>query len=199
MSNTKRLKLAFYGGSFNPIHNGHITVAHDVIEQFEFDQFYFVPVSHPPLKHAPDMVADSHRLKMLELALKPYPYFKIFDLEIKTGGISYTYSTVQKIKEEYPHATIYWVIGADQVLQLHKWHKYEELCKEIEFIAMLRPGDNEVSLNAHTQAVIHWVNTHLLQISSTEIRHRILQGRPVEFFLPNEVYSYIQKHKLYIK
>ncbi len=197
-------KIACYGGSFDPVHNGHLTIAQDVWEQFKPASLLWIPTFLSPLKKNIPTPAK-HRLALLKQALKPYPHFKILDTELKAQGLSYTYNTIQHLKVEFPKAKFYWIIGLDQVAQLSKWYEFEKLCQEIEFIAVSRPALKLVSSastftippQAPPQARIHWVKNHLMQISSSEIRYRIGQKLPIQPFIPESVYKYIAKYNLY--
>jgi nicotinate-nucleotide adenylyltransferase len=217
--NKNKRRIALFGGSFNPVHNGHITIAQDVWEHFKLDRLVWIPVANAPLKPNVRLVDAKHRLAMLRKALKGYSHFEVSEIEIERGGVSYTIDTVETLRLLFPKDHLCWIIGEDRLKQLHRWHRAKELCKMVEFIVLKRSDPSkkhdgmkwsnldktrmQVLLNKafKTHGIepkLHWIPGRLLDISSTEIRERIKKKDPVDFFLPYAVNSYIHKHRLYI-
>ena len=150
-----------------------------------------------PLKSRQPIASDEDRIKMLELAVAECPGFGILDLECQSDQISYTYDTVVKLREKWPEAVLYWIIGKDQLLNIHKWRKISDLAQKIEFICVDRPHYSAEFENIVTTIRLHWVQEHLIDISSTGVRDSIKIGKSIEGLVPQSVAKYIQKHNLY--
>lgn len=188
--------IGILGGSFDPIHLKHLIIAQDTLEQMDLDGIFFIPTSISPLKHTQHpFVLPEHRLKMINFAIQDYPSFHLLDCEIRRGGQSYSIDTVRYLKKEYPNYTFSWIIGADQVQQLPQWKESEDLQRLIDFIVVKRPGYGVQSPSSN----FHWIESHLFEISSTEIRSRVSKGQSVAHFLPQSVYQYIKDNQLYGK
>ncbi len=186
--------IAFFGGSFDPVHIGHILVARDVLELCDIDKIYFMPAFISPFK-PPSVASPKDRLKMLKLALKDEPWAFIEDLELKKEEVSYTYKSALILKEKYKQTPTF-IIGYDAYLTLHNWYKYEELVKIVKFI-VVRRGKNNIILNKDVDAI--FCDTRTIDISSTEIRNRIKEGKSIKHMVPDNVLKYIHKWGLYAK
>lgn len=190
-------RIGIYGGSFDPVHLGHLVIAQDALEQAELDRLYFVPAGQSPLKKSQMHASPAQRLAMLELALQDRPNCGILDLEFHRKGPSYTYDTIMELRLRWPDAEIYWLIGADQVEQLPRWHRIEALLDEIHFLCVSRPGYDLTLPEGMDEARFFVLAERQIPISSTEIRDRLKHAKPVDFFLPPAIVSYIQEHSLY--
>lgn len=190
-------RIGLFGGSFDPVHSGHLILALDVLEQAGLDEIRFIPAARSPLKGSLPHATGKQRLTMLNLALQGYPFFKVDARELQAGGTSYTYKTLQEIQGEEAEADLFFIAGADQVSRLQDWKHPEIIYQIATFIGLERPGE-----------VLEWpesipvdrclsVQARLLQISSTEIRQRVREGRCPEFFLPSPVVDFIRKERLY--
>ncbi len=186
--------IAFFGGSFDPIHIGHILIARDVYELCDIDKIYFMPAFISPFK-LPPIASPNDRLNMLKLALKDEPWASIEDLELKKEEISYTYNSALILIEKYKETPTF-IIGYDAYITLNRWYKYEELIKVAKFI-VVRRGEDSNSMNKDIDAL--FCNTRIIDISSSEIRKRIKEGKSVRHMVPENVLEYIHKEGLYVK
>jgi nicotinate-nucleotide adenylyltransferase len=184
------MRLALFGGTFDPIHNAHLTVAQEAADQFHLDQVWFVPAAHPPHKLDQSSAAYEDRYRMVELACQADPRFVASRLE--EGGLkSYTIETIEKVraKDEEP----YFIIGADAFAEIASWHRWQELLRLTDFIVVTRPGHN---YTAPPGARVHRLDTVALPVSSSEIRKALAHGElPSE--LPSSVAAYIANKGLY--
>lgn len=191
-------RIGIIGGSFDPIHNGHLIIALDACEQFELDTVLFVPAYLAPLKAKAPASSPDHRMAMTRLAIEGESRFACSDVDFRFGSTSYSVRTARAIGEEHPGADLLWILGSDQLAQLHHWRDVGELAALVSFIAFERPGSVSAAasdLPAHLR--IHRGNSRQLQISSTEIRERLKSGRPAKYFLPANVFDYIKAENLY--
>ena len=190
----------WFGGSFNPIHHGHLICARAVAEQRGFDKVVLVPSSQPPHKrlHA-EMAAPEHRLAMCRLAVEGSDLFEVDDLELRRDGPSYTLDTVRELRRRgWPE--VHWMIGADMLQILPFWHEPAALLAETRFLIVARPGwslDWD-RLPPEYQALRKDVVTApLVEIRATEIRERVREGKSIEYLTPEGVERYIGRHDLY--
>lgn len=197
MADQEVKKIGFLGGAFDPIHLGHLIIAQDAHEQAELDSLYLVPTAQSPLKANTPHSTDQQRMDMLVAATKELPQFGIIDDELKRGGESFTYDTVASLRERWPTDRLFWIIGADQVQQLPRWHRIADLIKIVEFICVGRPGHKLEYPIGIPHERLFTINSHAFDVSSTEIRSRIAAGRSSRFYLPQAVNDYIEKESLY--
>jgi nicotinate-nucleotide adenylyltransferase len=184
------MRLALFGGTFDPIHNAHLTVAREAADQFALDQVWFIPAAHPPHKAAHTGAPYEDRFRMTELACQVDPRF-IASLLEAGGGKSYSVDTVERVRElgQQP----YFIIGADAFAEIPSWHRWQDLVRLTEFIVVTRPGH---SYSAPPGARVHRLDTVALPVSSSEIRRRLAAGEtPPE--LPPAVARYIAARDLY--
>ncbi|MDD2568279.1 MAG: nicotinate-nucleotide adenylyltransferase [Clostridia bacterium] len=205
MTNTVK-RLGIMGGTFDPIHYGHLVTAEAARSRFQLDEVVFVPAGHPPHKQKKKVTDAQHRYMMTLLATVTNPYFKISDIEIARGGISYTYDTVRFFKEKYNgKLEVFFITGADAVSEIMTWKKIDSLIRECNFIAATRPGysfDNFTSNNVFPQLLISklaFLEVPALAISSTDVRRRVENSEPIKYLLPETVETYIYKNALYEK
>jgi len=192
------VKIAFLGGSFDPVHLGHLCIAQDAFEQLQLDQVVFVPAAKAPLKTGSLNADDRHRFEMLRLAVEGDARFSVSDMEIRRGGVSYTIDTVLQLKKEFPGDHLFWILGGDQLALLPKWMRAEQLVREIEFICLDRPGCPVPEAPAIAGLRLHRCQGHLMQISSTEIRDRARRGLSLDFLMPHKAIVYLRENHLYI-
>ncbi|MEM7673114.1 MAG: nicotinate-nucleotide adenylyltransferase [Verrucomicrobiota bacterium] len=188
--------IGIYGGSFDPIHIGHLIVAQDCIEQFNLDEVVLVPAAASPLKSRSPRASDTHRINMVSKAVENVANFSVSDIEIKRGGVSYSIDTVEAFRRLHPEAVLYWILGRDQVNQLEHWHQIEDLVRAVKFLAVERPGFAAEDMPTSSIEVTR-VRSHAIEISSTEIRDRFQHGLPNDLFLPRSVLAYIEENALY--
>ncbi|MGB0371778.1 MAG: nicotinate-nucleotide adenylyltransferase [Opitutales bacterium] len=191
-----RRHIGIYGGSFDPIHLGHLIIAQDCLEQLNLDEVVLVPAAASPLKSRSPIVSDEHRLEMARKAVESIAHFSVSDVEIRRGGVSYSIDTVAAFRKMHPDAVLYWILGQDQVNQLEHWYSIEELAQNVTFLAVGRPGYELDDVSDGRIEVTH-VKSHAVEISSTEIRERFKHDLPNDLFLPTSVLAYIRQNGLY--
>ena len=202
----KGMKVGICGGTFDPVHLGHLTVAEMVRCEFGFDKILFIPSGKPPHKNLDSVTDPIHRLKMVQCAVSTNPNFEAVSIEVERGGYTYTVDTLNQLHELYPEGTeFYYIIGADVVMDLLKWKKAEEVFTLTSFIALMRPGfqDEEFKtrinyLQSKYEVDIIGFEAPLIEISSTFIRDRVKCGKSVKYFVTEPVEMYIKENKLYI-
>ncbi len=179
-------RIGLFGGTFDPIHHGHLIMARDVMELDQLDEVIFIPCSQSPLKQTRTQASDEERLTLLKLALCEEPGFSLSDWEIRRSGISYTIDTVIHFQNQYPSRDFFWLVGEDQAVSLDRWHRIEELRKLITFRFMHREGSES-----------HLTLGRRLDISSTEIRRRVAAGLSIRYLVPEPVRLEILRRGLY--
>lgn len=192
-----RMKIGFLGGSFDPVHFGHLIAAQDVLEQFHLDRLILVPAAQAPLKPSDVQSTSEDRLTMLRTAIEWDHRLEISDFELGKGGISYTIDSVRHFKAMFPHDQLYWIIGGDQLPLLHKWKDIGELAKLIEFIFLERPKHAAKPHPDIPGLILHRCDGHLIEISSSELRARVQRGLSLHYFCPQKVIAYIEAKRLY--
>jgi nicotinate-nucleotide adenylyltransferase len=199
------LKIGIMGGTFDPIHYGHLVTAEAARAKFNLDQVIFVPAGNPPHK-VDQMVTDkNHRYLMTLLATATNPYFEVSRIEIDREGYTYTIDTVKNFNVEFQgKAQFYFITGADALNQILTWKDAESLLKICEFVAATRPGYHHDDLfkdieylTVNYNSRIHFVEVPSLAISSTDIRERVKSNQPIKYLLPESVENYIYKNNLY--
>jgi nicotinate-nucleotide adenylyltransferase len=193
------MKVGLMGGTFDPIHNGHLMAAQSALESEGLQEVWFMPTNVPPHKPRTQGASAEQRWEMVCLAVEGQPGFKPVDVELRKGGVSYSIDTVTQLRSEYPEHQFYYIIGADMVGYLPKWYKIEELARLVTFIGLERPGYrvNPSELpDAIRNAVVAAVMPQM-DISSTEIRNRRQQGKSIRYWVPDRVQQYIEVNRLY--
>ena len=168
------MKIGFLGGSFDPVHFGHLIAAQDVLEQYQLDRLILVPAAQAPLKPRDVASSPDDRLTMLRAAIEWDRRLELSDFELQKGGISYTIDSVQHFRAMLPQDELYWIIGGDQLPLLHQWKDIGELAGLIEFIFLERPRHPSKPHPEIPGLRLHRCDGHLLAISSTELRDRTL-------------------------
>lgn len=191
------MKIGFLGGSFDPVHFGHLIAAQDVYEQYHFDRLFLVPAAQAPLKAQDMQSVTEDRLAMLRAACEWDHRLEIADYELNKGGVSYTIDSVRHFREQFPHDKLFWIIGGDQLPLLHKWKDISQLAAMVEFIFLERPGHPSKPHTDIPGLRLHRCDGHLIEISSSELRQRVRQGRSLNYFCPQKVIAYIESKKLY--
>jgi len=192
---TKKVKTGLFFGSFNPIHNGHLMIAAYMTEFTDLDQVWFVVSPQNPLKEKNTLLADHHRLAMVNLAIEDDLRFKSCNIEFKLPKPSFTIDTMAYLTEKYPSKEFVLIAGSDILPTFHKWKNYTELIKQYTFLIYPRPGSSESELSANPS--FHLVNAPRIMISSSFIREGIKQGKDMRYFLPDKVWDYIGEMHFY--
>ncbi|MGE5629573.1 MAG: nicotinate-nucleotide adenylyltransferase [Caulobacteraceae bacterium] len=198
-------KIGIMGGTFDPVHYGHLVAAEVVRAELDLEKVIFIPTGRPPHKRAENVSESEHRYLMTVLATAANPNFEVSRLEIDKDTVTYTVDTVKDLIGIYGKDTlIYFITGADAVLELLSWHKVEELLSLCSFVAVTRPGFNKQELEQKVAEIksnyngeIICIEVPLLAISSTDIRDKVKNGMTIKYLLPEEVEKYIAKTGLY--
>ena len=191
------MKIGFLGGSFDPVHFGHLLAAQDVYEQYKLNRLILVPAAQAPLKPQEMQSSPWGRLDMLHLAIEWDKRFEISDVELQRGGVSYTIDSARHFRAMFPHDELFWIIGGDQLPQMNLWKDITELAGMLEFIFLERPGHPAKKTPDIPGLRLHRCDGHLIEISSSELRQRVQRGLSLHYFCPQKVIAYIEAHKLY--
>ena len=190
-------RLGVFGGSFNPIHLGHLLVADDVRRQMRLDRVLFVPTCRPPHKHAP-MTPYRHRLAMTRAAIVREPGFELCRIEESRPGPSYTVNTLAGIAGLYPGAALFLVVGSDQYREISGWHQPQLLTRHARIVVMNRPGTTRPALlPGHARKRVLFRTVIQVAISAAAVRARLAKGHSVRYMLPVKVSKYLTRHRLY--
>ncbi|MBS3946003.1 MAG: nicotinate-nucleotide adenylyltransferase [Melioribacter sp.] len=187
-------KIGILGGTFDPVHNGHLITAQYVREKRNLDRIIFIPCNISP--HKTDLLSSSaeHRLNMVKLAIDNIPYFDYSDYELKAEGISYSYNTLLYLSEKYESLEL--IIGYDNLLVFDKWYQPDEIIRLASLVVMKRKTDIEEKRNRFFEKAV-LLDTPNIEISSTDIRERVRNNLPVDFLVPESVKKYIYETNLY--
>jgi nicotinate-nucleotide adenylyltransferase len=185
------MRLALYGGTFDPVHHGHLVLARDALEELQVDRVVFIPANLSPHKQATSPAPASLRREMLAAAIAGEPGFTLDDSELQLSGPSFTIDTVERIRATYPDSQIYYLIGADNVRDLHTWRRIDDLRQLVEFVVFGR-GDG-ASQSANPFRTLN----RRIDISATEIRRRVARGDSIRYLVPEPVRSIITANQLY--
>ena len=189
------MKLGIYGGSFDPVHLGHLLVAQAAVEELGLDKLFFVPAAQSPFKTENEMAPASARLQLLRLALAGKMNCEVDDQEIRRGGISYTIDTLRAYAKKFPAAKLFYLIGADNAAKLNEWREPAELAKLAEFAAVPRPGGSPPIFPPPFRG--RTLRGFPFGVSSSEIRARVKAGLPVEHLVPAAVAGGIRESGVY--
>ncbi|HZR15781.1 MAG TPA: nicotinate (nicotinamide) nucleotide adenylyltransferase [Verrucomicrobiae bacterium] len=189
-------RIGLFGGSFDPVHTGHLLVAQAAREELRLNRLYFVPAAQSPFKPEREPTPAKERLRLLRLALAGWDWCEIDEQEIRRGGVSYTIDTVRDYVGRLSGAELFYLIGADQVSQLIKWRAAEELARLAEFVVIPRPGQNSAMVPAPFRG--RQLSGFPVAISSSQIRARVKAGLPLEPLVPRAVAEAIRNNGLYL-
>jgi nicotinate-nucleotide adenylyltransferase len=187
------MKIGILGGTFNPIHLGHLIMAEEVRQKICLDRVVFVPANLPPHKDDGEIIDACHRLKMLKLAIRGNSYFSVSDIEIKRGGRSYTIDTVKEFTKIYPDDQLYFIIGSDLVKYLNEWKDVKDIIALVQFVVATRPGYPLKNLPSYMTTI----DIRAVDISAFEIRQCIKENRSFRYLVPEPVRQYIVKKGIY--
>jgi len=201
---TRRKRIGILGGTFNPIHLGHLLIAQDALEQVKLDVVKFVPSATPPHKTADGLASARDRMRMLKLAIRGNESFEMDDIEIQRGGKSYSVDTLTELRRRDPRSNFYFIIGADSLRELHLWREVERVVKLCTFVTIPRPGfepkpaiDQRLDAATRKRLRQHVLQGHVCDVASREIRTRVATGRSIRYLVPDAVYQYIRRRRLY--
>ena len=187
------MRLAIFGGTFDPIHNAHLAVARAAAERFDLDKVLLVPAQSPPHKHGVTHAPFAGRLRMVELACQGEPRFKASPIEQGTAS-SYSIHTIETVRARLaPDDRLFFIIGADAFAEIESWHRWRDVIRAVEFIVVSRPGHR---FNVPPGASVNRLETVELPVSSSEIRRKLADGNE-SVDVPAAVLAYIREHRLY--
>lgn len=212
-------RIGLFGGTFNPIHFGHLRGAEEIRESFALREVIFIPAAIPPHKATESVLEARHRLEMVKRATSSNPYFSTTDIELKRHGKSYSIDTIRYLLERYPKG-LYFILGRDAFVEIETWKEFQQLFSLCNFIVMIRPGSQATPFNDQLQKTLMsafrydpeikaWIHASgqtlyfkeisYLDISSTKVRELIGKGGSARYLIPAEVEAYIDQYKLYRK
>lgn len=197
-------RLGIMGGTFDPIHYGHLVAAEMARSEFGLSKVLFIPTGKPPHKDRNDITASGLRFEMLEYAIQDNPEFDISTMELERKGRSYTVDSLRILSLAWPIHDLYFITGTDVLREIFSWREAKEILKMTQFIGVARPGFDATDFrlevqqdHSEVQGRIHHLEVPALAISSTDIRARVKRGQPIRYLLPESVRQFIQQHGLY--
>ncbi len=190
-------KTGLFFGSFNPIHIGHLIIANHLVEHSELDELWFVVTPHSPHKEKKSLLKDHHRLMMVRLAIENYPKLKACKIEFDLPQPNYTINTLTVLQEKYPDRAFYLLMGEDNLAGFKKWKNYESILKYYHIYVYPRLTKKEIPADLKNHPRIHFVKAPVIEISATQIRKDIKEGKNVRPLLPPEVFRYIEEMNFY--
>lgn len=200
----KNRKIGIFGGSFDPIHNGHLAIAKSAYQDFDLDEVWFIPAGHSPNKKESNMTPAGQRAKMTELAIASIPYFQLSRIEIEAAETSFTYLTLEKLKKNNPFDTFYFIMGADSLDYFEKWRYPDRICACANILVAVRDDwdctkvkEKIAEIKKLFQAEISLLSVKKMDVSSHKIRSDIANGIPVSDRIPDAVEKYIKEKGLY--
>ena len=191
---TKRRRLGVMGGTFDPIHNGHLVAASEVASALELDEVIFVPTGQPAQKTV--VTKAEHRYLMTVIATAANPRFSVSRVDIDRSGVTYTVDTLNDLRLQYPDCDLFFISGADAIAQILAWKEISKVWSLARFVAVTRPG-HRMELPDAPEGNIESLEVPALSISSTDCRQRVATGKPIWYLVPDGVVQYIGKHGLY--
>ncbi|MCS6976233.1 MAG: nicotinate-nucleotide adenylyltransferase [Gemmatales bacterium] len=190
------MRLGVFGGSFDPVHYGHLILAENSREAARLDLVLFVPAPRPPHKLDREQTPFFRRVEMLELAIAGHPAFQVSQIEKDRPGPSFTVDTLTQLQAERPEAELFLLLGSDSLQDFPLWYQPERIAELATLVVTLRPGaEKPTNLPSHFRVL--WVDAPRIDISSTDIRNRVRTGRTIRYLLPRAVECYIETHRLY--
>jgi len=188
--------IALFGGSFDPVHLGHLLVAQAAREELQLSRLFFIPAAQSPFKPDRKPTAPNERLRLLRLALAGKTWCEIDEQEINRGGTSYTIGTARDYYRRFQGAEIFYLVGADNVAQLPKWRESGELARLLQFVVIPRPGETDVQFPAPFRG--RMLKGFPLGVSSSQIRARVKAGAPIDHLVPAAIAEAIRNNRLYL-
>lgn len=199
------IRKGIIGGTFNPIHIGHINIAYEAIYNLSLDKVVFMPNGNPPHKNNAEVADGKYRLDMIKLAIEEEEMFEISAYEINKCGVSYTYETLKYLKDKEPETQWFFISGVDCLMDLHKWNSPDEILKNCNLVVFSRSGYSKEEIFNQKKRIeqkykksIIYLDIPLIEISSTAIRNKVEKKQEFSYLVGNKVSCYIKKNKLYL-
>jgi nicotinate-nucleotide adenylyltransferase len=197
-------KIGIFGGSFNPIHIGHLIAAQETLDAMKLDKVIFIPAGNPPHKSQRNLAAAEDRYDMVKLAIQNNPGFEISSMEMERSGKTYSFDTLKELKEQCKDIDMHFIIGFDTLKELHTWRNIQGIFDIVSFVVVNR-GNEALEIKQWIEdrvrtygGTIEYVPIPDIEISSTDIRHRIQDGRSIKYLVPDTVEQYIKSRGLYM-
>lgn len=200
------MKIGIVGGTFNPIHLGHLMLGEYAYREFNLDEIWFMPNGNPPHKQLSEIaIATKHRIAMTESAVCDTEYFKVSKFEIEKDHISYSYKTMDELTQLYPEHEYFFIVGSDSLLMIEQWRCPEKLLSKCTILVAIRESVDNTAVEEQIQYLhqkytckIQLLPMPIFEISSSDIRNRIRMNKTIKYVLPEATVSYIREHELYI-
>lgn len=200
----EKKRVGILGGTFNPIHIGHLVLAENAYTQFQLDYVMVLPTKNPPHKQNQDILGDDYRVEMINRAIREVPYFRLSTIELERSGISYTSETLEYLKMSYPDTNFYFIMGADSLYNIESWKDPDIIMKCVYLLVATRDFTSDEQLNKHInylkmkyKALIYKISVPNIELSSELIRHRVQSNDTIKYFVPQAVAEFIYEKKLY--
>jgi nicotinate-nucleotide adenylyltransferase len=194
------MKIGLFGGTFDPIHVGHLIIAETVSSDFHLDRIFFIPAAVPPHKDSNRISPPDRRLEMIKLAIENNSRFDVSDTEIRRGGISYTVETIQWFQESatWKGGSFFLIMGSDSLYDIRNWRNPAEILSSIEVLVIERPGFEKGRNKEKYSEKVKWVSVPKMEISSTEIRKRVYRQKSIRYWVPQKVEAFIHDRGMYL-
>ncbi|GAB3645191.1 nicotinate-nicotinamide nucleotide adenylyltransferase [Glycomyces tarimensis] len=198
MQDLPKRRVGIFGGTFDPPHLGHLVAASEAAARSPLDEVVFVPTGDPWQKNRHQVTDAPTRLAMTRLAAEPDPRFRVSTCDIDRAGRTYAVDTVADVRAEYDHPVdLYFIFGADSLENLHTWHRVDELCRVVKFIALNRQGHSRRRVDTSFGVEVDFVDMPGVDVSSSECRRRVADAEPIRYLVPDAVDDYIAERGLY--
>ena len=192
-------RIGFLGGTFDPIHSGHLILAQQLLEPFQLDKVFFIPAAIPPHKNDKSVSTAHQRFEMTKAAIEDNSRFEISDIELKREGRSYTIDTIRQLKELFPDSDFFLLAGSDILNEFDTWKDPEKIFQEMKVVIGVRPGYDKIDPDNEFFKKSIIAKIEGLQVSSTQIRHKVREGKSIKYLVPVKVEEYIKAKELYKK
>jgi len=200
----EKKRIGILGGTFNPVHIGHLVLAENAYAQFHLDHVMILPTKNPPHKQNQDILGDDHRVAMLNRAIREVPYFRLSIIELDRSGTSYTSETLEYLKKSYPDTDFYFIMGADSLYNIESWKDPDIIMKCAYLLVATRDFTSDEQLSKHInylkmkyKASIYKISVPNIELSSELIRHRVQANDTIKYFVPQAVEEYIYENELF--
>jgi len=190
-------RTGLLGGTFDPIHSGHLILAQQLLENFHLDKVIFIPAATPPHKDDESISPSNHRFEMTRAAIEDNPLFQVSDIELKRQGKSYTIDTIRQLKELHPDSDLFLLAGSDVLTEFDTWKDPDKIFQEIKVVLGIRPGYDKIEMDNKFFKKSIMAEINGLHVSSTLIRHKVREGKSIKYLVPSKVEEYIQAMGLY--